>query len=56
MDVQEPALFLRDCLYEGLYCGRRGKRYVIEVVIIAEKLPLDGFKGQFRQYTELVGQ
>ena len=34
-------LFLRDCLYKGLYCGRKGKRYVMEVVIIAEKLPLD---------------
>ena len=41
MDIQEPALFLRDRLHEGLYCGRKGKRYAIEVVITAKKLPLD---------------
>ena len=40
-DVQELALFFRDRLYKGLYCGRKGKRYMMEVVIIAEKLPLD---------------
>ena len=41
MDVQESALFLRDCLHEGLYCGHKGKRYAMEVVATAEKLPLD---------------
>ena len=41
LDVQESALFLRDCLHEGLYCGRKGKGYTMEVVIIAEKLPPD---------------
>ena len=45
MDVQELVLFLRDRLYEGLYCGRKGKRYAMEVVIIAEKLPLDDLEG-----------
>ena len=40
-DIQELALFLRDRLHEGLYCGREGKRYAMEVVTIAEKLPLD---------------
>ena len=35
---------LRDCLYKGLYCGRKGKRYAIEVVIIAEKLLLNDLK------------
>ena len=37
-------LFLKDCLYKGLYCGYKGKRYIIEVVITAKKLPLDDFK------------
>ena len=41
MDVRESALFLRDRLHEGLYCGRKGKRYAMEVVTTAEKLPLD---------------
>jgi hypothetical protein len=41
LDVQEPALFLRDRLYKGLYCGYKGRRYAIKVVIIAEKLPPD---------------
>ena len=44
MDIQELVLFFKSCLYEGLYCGRKGKRYTIEVVIIAKKLPLDNFK------------
>ena len=44
MDVQESALFLRDRLHEGLYCGRKGKEYATEVVTIAEKLLLDGFE------------
>ena len=35
-------------LTNGLYSGRKGKRYAIEVVIIAEKVPPDGFKGQLR--------
>ena len=34
----------KDYFYKGLYCGRKGKRYMMEVVIIAEKLPLDGLK------------
>ena len=33
--------FFKDCLYKGLYCGRKGKRYVMEVVTTAEKLPPD---------------
>ena len=41
MDVQELALFLRGCLNEGLYYGRKSKGYVTEVVIATEKLPLD---------------
>ena len=41
MDIQEPALFLRDRLYEGLYCRRKGKGYAKEVVTTAEKLPPD---------------
>ena len=44
MDIQESALFLRDRLHEGLYCGRKGKEYATEVVTIAEKLLPDGFK------------
>ena len=44
MDVQEPALFLRGRLHKGLYRGRKGKRYTMEVVITAEKLPLDNLK------------
>ena len=44
MDIQEPALFLRGRLHEGLYCGRKGKRYVMEVVTTAKKLPLDDLK------------
>ena len=44
LDIQEPALFLRDYLYKGLYYGRKGKRYAIEVITTAEKLPLDDFK------------
>jgi hypothetical protein len=31
-------------LTKGLYCGRKGKRYAMEVVIIAEKLPPDNLK------------
>jgi hypothetical protein len=45
LDVQEPALFIRGHLNKGLYCGRKGKRYTMEVVVIAEKLPPDGFEG-----------
>jgi hypothetical protein len=45
LDVQELALFIRGRLNKGLYCGRKGKRYTIEVVAIAEKLLPDGFKG-----------
>jgi hypothetical protein len=44
LDVQEPALFLRGRLHEGLYRGRKGKRYAMEVVTTAEKLPPDGFE------------
>ena len=44
LDVQEPALFLRDCLYKGLYCRYKGKRYIMKVVIIAEKLLLDNLE------------
>ena len=44
LDVQESALFLRDCLYKGPYYGRRGKGYTTEVVITAEKLPSDNLK------------
>jgi hypothetical protein len=33
--------FFRDRLHEGLYCGRKGKRYAMEVVTTAEKLSLD---------------
>ena len=40
-DVQGLAAFLRDRLHEGLYCGREGKRYAMEVVTIAAKLPPD---------------
>ena len=48
MDIQEPALFPKDHLHEGLYCGRKGKRYATEVVTATKKLPADGFKGQLR--------
>ena len=41
MDVQEPTLFLRGRLDEGLYCGHKSKGYVMEVVTTAEKLPPD---------------
>jgi hypothetical protein len=41
LDAQEPALFLRDRLPEGLYCGRKGRRYTMKAVITAEKLPPD---------------
>ena len=44
MDVQEPALFLRGRLDEGLCCGHKGKGYATEVVTIAEKLPPDDTK------------
>ena len=37
-------LFLRDRLYKGLYYRRKGKRYIIEVVIIAKKLLLDNLE------------
>jgi len=30
LDVREPALFLRDRLNEGLYCGHKGKGYATE--------------------------
>ena len=48
LDVQEPALFLRDRLYKELYCGYKGKEYTTEVVIIAKKLPPDGSEGRLR--------
>ena len=35
---------LRGCLDEGLYCGRKGKRYMMEEVTIAEKLLLDNLE------------
>ena len=44
MDIQKPALFLKSHFYKGLYCGRKGKRYAIEVITIAKKLPLDDLK------------
>jgi hypothetical protein len=43
-NIQELALFLRGCLYKGLYYRYKGKGYVIEVVIITKKLLLNGFK------------
>ena len=47
LDVQEPALFLRDRLYEGLYCRRKGKGYATEVVS-NEKLSPNGLEGRLR--------
>ena len=44
LDVQELALFLKDHLYKRLYCGRKGKRYAMEVITTAKKLPLDNLK------------
>ena len=44
MDVQEPALFFRGSLNKGLYCGRKGKGYATEVVIITERLPPNNIK------------
>ena len=41
MDVQEPALFHRGRLNEGLHCGYKGKGYATEVVTTAKKLPSD---------------
>ena len=37
-------LFLKDRLHKGLYYGRKGKRYAMEVVAAAEKLPLHDLK------------
>ena len=45
MDIQELVLFLKGGLNKGLYYGHKGKGYTIEVVIITEKLPPDGFEG-----------
>jgi hypothetical protein len=42
--MQEPALFLRGCLYKGLYYIYKGKGYITEVVI-TKKLLLDNLKG-----------
>ena len=42
--MQEPALFLRGRLYEGLYYGYKGEGYATEVVT-TEKLPPDNLKG-----------
>jgi hypothetical protein len=53
--VQELALFLRDRLHKGPYYGCKGKRYAIEVVIIAEKLLPDSFKGRLRRRIEPAG-
>ena len=47
LNVQEPALFLKDRLNEGLYCGHKDKGYATEVVT-TKKLPPDGFKGRLR--------
>ena len=44
MDVQEPAFSLRLFLTKDYY-GYKGKEYATEVVIIAEKLPLNNLKG-----------
>ena len=53
-DIQELALFLRDRLHKGLYCGRKGKRYATEVVSNEKLLP-NGFEGRLRQRVEPVG-
>jgi hypothetical protein len=37
-------LFLRGYLNKGLYYRYKGKGYIIEVVIIAEKPLIDGFR------------
>ena len=55
LDVQEPALFLRGRLHEGLYYGRNGKRYAMEVVS-NEKLSPNGFEGRLRRRAEPAGQ
>jgi hypothetical protein len=41
LDAQEPALFLRDRLHEGLYCRHKDKGYTTEAVTTVKKLPLD---------------
>ena len=43
-NVQEPALFLRGRLNEGLYYRHKGKEYAMEVVTTAEKLQPDNLK------------
>jgi hypothetical protein len=55
LDVQEPALFLRGCLDEGLYYRRKGKGYATEVVTITEKLLPDGFEGRLGRCAEPAG-
>jgi len=37
-NASPPVVLMKD------YCGYKGKGYTTEVVIIAEKLPLDGLK------------
>jgi hypothetical protein len=56
LDVQESALFLRDCLHKGLYCGRKGKGYATKVVTTAGELLPDGFEGRLRRSAELAGR
>ena len=51
-------LFLRDYLYKGLYCRYKGKGYIMEVVIIAEKPLLDDLenvKDNLGKLYKLVG-
>jgi len=47
--------FLEVVLTKGLYYRHKGKEYATEV-IITEKLPPDGSKGQLRQSAEPIGQ
>ena len=44
MTYRSQRSFLRGRLNKGLYYRHKDKEYIIEVVITAEKLLLDGFK------------
>jgi len=46
---------LKIVLMKGLYYRQKDKGYAMEVVIIAEKLPPDGFKGRLRRSIESAG-
>ena len=56
LDVQEPVLFLKNRLNKGLYYKYKSKGYIIKVVTVTKKLPLDDFKNIKNNLGEIQNQ